>query len=114
MRQFLPFFPGLSAIEPEFSADGKWMAYISFPDLTLWRSRIDGSERKQLTFAPIKVIWPRISPDGTQIAFSSVGYSSYVVNTSGGDPRRLPNSRMSQNGLPTERTSYPLLKKGFG
>jgi hypothetical protein len=44
-KQFLPFLGGISATEVAFSRDGKWAAYIAIPDLTLWRSRIDGSDR---------------------------------------------------------------------
>jgi serine/threonine protein kinase/Tol biopolymer transport system component len=88
--QFLPYFPGLSAIETHFSADGKWMVYLTFPDLSLWRSRVDGSERTQLTFPPMKATLPRFSPDGKKIAFtvSESVYNSaiYIVDSSGGHP----------------------------
>ena len=49
-KQFVPFLGGISATDPTFSRDGKWVAYASYPDHTLWRSRSDGSERMQLTF----------------------------------------------------------------
>jgi hypothetical protein len=52
-----------------FSRDGKWVAYASYPDHTLWRSRSDGSERMQLTYPPMSVGVPSISPDGTKVAF---------------------------------------------
>ena len=68
-HQFLPFLSGISAGELDFSRDGKWVAYVSYPDGTLWRSRADGSERLQLTFPPVTVFLPRWSPDGTQIAY---------------------------------------------
>jgi hypothetical protein len=31
------------------SPDGQWVTYVTIPDKTLWRSRLDGSERLQLT-----------------------------------------------------------------
>ena len=68
-RQFLPFLSGISAGELDFSRDGKWIAYVSYPDGTLWRSRADGSERLQLTFPPVSAFLPHWSPDGTQIAY---------------------------------------------
>jgi serine/threonine protein kinase/Tol biopolymer transport system component len=64
-HEFTPYLSGISAADPTFSRDGKWVAYISLPDLTLWRSRSDGTERKQLTFPPIEASYPNISPDGT-------------------------------------------------
>ena len=57
-HQFVPFLSGISAISPTFSKDGQWVAYISYPDHTLWRSRSDGSERRQLTYPPMEVAWP--------------------------------------------------------
>jgi serine/threonine protein kinase len=92
-HQFLPYLPGLSATEPHFSADGKWIAYLTFPDLSLWRSRVDGSERMQLTFPPMRAWLPRFSPDGKKIAFtiseSASSYATYVVDSSGGQPRKI-------------------------
>jgi hypothetical protein len=35
---------GVSADYLAFSADGEWVAYVSFPDATLWRSRVNGEE----------------------------------------------------------------------
>ena len=49
-KQFVPFLPGVSATWATFSRDGKWIAYSTVPDGNLWRSRVDGSERLQLTF----------------------------------------------------------------
>src|SRR5271169_1869187 len=68
-HQFLPFLSGISATNPTFSRDGKWVAYASYPDHTLWRSRSDGSERLQLTYPPMRVRFPYISPDGTKVSF---------------------------------------------
>ncbi|HEX4538063.1 MAG TPA: hypothetical protein VH140_14025 [Candidatus Acidoferrum sp.] len=49
-RQFDSYLPGLSAGPVDFSPDRKWMAYVSYPDMNLWRSRVDGSDKMQLTF----------------------------------------------------------------
>jgi hypothetical protein len=51
-KQFVPFLGGISATDVAFSRDGKWAAYNTVPDGTLWRSRVDGSERMQLTYPP--------------------------------------------------------------
>jgi Tol biopolymer transport system component len=52
-RQWAPYLSGTSAEQVDFSRDGRWVAYVAFPEGTLWRSRIDGSERLQLTLPPI-------------------------------------------------------------
>jgi serine/threonine protein kinase/WD40 repeat protein len=78
-HQFLPFLSGISAIEPTFSRDGQWVAYISYPDGDLWRSRGDGSEKMRLTYPPMKVSNPHISPDGTTVAFTSFPPNELIV-----------------------------------
>ena len=43
-KQFVPFLAGISVGELDFSRDGKWVTYVSYPDgRVLWRSRVDGS-----------------------------------------------------------------------
>ena len=71
-REFVPYLGGISAEGLAFSPDRQWVAYTSYPDGTLWRSRVDGSERLQLTSPPMKVAMPRWSHDGTQIAFNAI------------------------------------------
>ena len=68
-QQFVPFLDGISAGEIDFSRDGKWVTYVSYPDYLLWRSRSDGSEKLQVTYPPTTVSMPRWSPDGRQIAY---------------------------------------------
>ena len=65
----MPFLGGISAEFLDFSKDGQWVAYVSYPEGTLWRSKADGSERLQLTFGPDSAIMPRWSPDGKAIIF---------------------------------------------
>jgi eukaryotic-like serine/threonine-protein kinase len=38
-RQFVPYLPGISAEGLEFSRDGAWVAYVAYPEGTLWRSK---------------------------------------------------------------------------
>ena len=96
--RFVPYLDGIPACYLDFSRDGKWIAYVSYPEGTLWRRRIDGTERRQLTTPPLGVINPRWSPDGKLIAFTDVSngdrskasYSTvfriYVISADGGAP----------------------------
>ena len=102
-HEFVPLLGGISATSASFSHDGKWVAYISIPDGFLWRSRVDGSERLQLTSGP-NVSWmPKWSPDGTSIAFMSSHdgrpWKIYLIAADGGSPKLLVPT--SSSGDPT-------------
>ena len=88
-NQFVPFLSGISAFNPTFSRDGNWVAYASYPDNTLWRSRSDGSERLQLTYPPTQVYLPFISPDGKQVVYGNVKGEIYVISIDGGQPQKV-------------------------
>jgi eukaryotic-like serine/threonine-protein kinase len=92
-KQFIPFLGGISATDVSFSRDGKWIVYSSIPDFTLWRSRVDGSDRLQLTYPPTPATLPSWSPDGTQIAYISLQpgkpWKVYLVSAQGGSPEEL-------------------------
>ena len=69
-RSFVPYLGGASATDLAFSADGQRVAYVSVPELALWSSKIDGSDRIQLSDpGAMEAALPRWSPDGTQIVF---------------------------------------------
>jgi WD40 repeat protein len=86
--EFRPYLNGISAGFLDFSRDGQWVAYVSHPQGDLWRSRLDGTERLQLTFPPMSpIINPRWSPDGRFIAFTEWAPPNnkiYVVSADGG------------------------------
>jgi eukaryotic-like serine/threonine-protein kinase len=97
-QQFVPVYSGPPVGEVAFSRDGQYVAWILYPDETLWRSRPDGSDRVQLTFPPKVAFLPRWSPDGSTIAFvaAEMGkpWKIFLVPSQGGAARELlPEAR---------------------
>jgi serine/threonine protein kinase/Tol biopolymer transport system component len=92
-HQFVPFMTGISAGELDYSRDGKWVTYVSYPDNTLWRSRADGTDRLQLTYPPATAGLPRWSPDAMQIAYlglrSGQPWKIFIIPSQGGSPREV-------------------------
>jgi eukaryotic-like serine/threonine-protein kinase len=94
-RQLARFLGGISAEFVAFSRDGEWVAYVSYPEGTLWRSRLDGSSRQQLTYPPMYPVLPRWSPDGKKILFFEFAVSPqkpariYEIAAEGGSPQLL-------------------------
>jgi serine/threonine protein kinase/Tol biopolymer transport system component len=90
---FLPYLDGISARNVGISRDGKWVSYVSFPEGNLWRCRIDGTDKLQLTGEPLQVFSSAWSPDGTSVAFSGAepGTRSrlYIVAAEGGSLREV-------------------------
>lgn len=88
-RQYAPLLPGKEILNlSSFSRDGQWAAYQMYPDWTLWKSKLDGTQRIPLTVAPMKATHPQWSPDGKRLVFE--GYvpggpmRAYVVSAEGG------------------------------
>jgi serine/threonine protein kinase/Tol biopolymer transport system component len=98
--QLAPFLPGLSAEGLDFSRNGEWLAYVTFPERSLWRSKLDGSQRSQLTFPPMQALLPRWSPEGKRIAFAGTvpgkHYNIYVVSAEGGSPQQVTSGEGDQ------------------
>ena len=90
---FIPFLSGISAESVSFSKDGQKAAYVSFPEGTLWISKLDGSQRLQLSDPPLYAMGPRWSPDGKHIVFFDFAPGQrarlYIVSTDEGTPREL-------------------------
>lgn len=98
--QFVSFLSGISATDVAFSSDGKWVTYVTIPDGNLWRSRIDGTERLQLTYGPARPLLPRWSPDGSQIAYSAAQlhepFRIFLISARGGEPAKLLAEKYSE------------------
>ncbi len=94
-REFIPVHNFLSASSRiSFSRDGQWVAW---PDLTgrLWRARVDGTEKIQLTPDSLQVFVAFWSPDGKQLALMArepgMAWQIYKIDADGGSPERLLN-----------------------
>ena len=91
--RFTPFLSGISAEDVAFSKDGQWVAYVSYPEGILWRSKPDGSDKIQLSYPPLLAALPCWSPDGKQIAFFDYSFGkptkTYLVSADGGSPQEL-------------------------
>jgi Tol biopolymer transport system component/DNA-binding winged helix-turn-helix (wHTH) protein len=100
-RQFLPYLKEISmAGRTEFSRDGTRVAWVSTSDGGLWQSRLDGSQRLQLTSRPMQVFMMRWSPDARSIAFMGKEpgktWKIYSVSTEGGQPQIVSEESRSQ------------------
>ena len=89
--QFVPFLGGLPAEHVSFSRDGQWVAYVTYPDGEVWRSKVDGSQKLKLAsgMRALVVDW---SPDGKQISFVArqPTVALHVISVDGGTPESLP------------------------
>ena len=98
--QVASFLPGLSAEGLDFSRNGEWVAYVTFPEGSLWRSRADGTERVQLTFPPLSAFLPRWSPDAKQVAFAATApgkaHAVYLISAEGGQPQELTSGEHNE------------------
>jgi len=122
--QFVPYLNGISACFVDFSRDNQWVAYVSYPEGTLWRSRIDGSERRQLTMPPLAPVNPRWSPDGKLIAFMELSGGDrrsmpgklrvYIVSAEGGGPLLLVGDNDGGGNDPTWSPDGTMIAYGAG
>jgi serine/threonine protein kinase len=95
-KQLVPYLSGISAMGLDFSQDGEWVAYNDASDGTLWRSKVDGTQKLQLVFPPMLAYLPRWSPNSKQIAFfghpPGEPWQIYIVPAEGGTPELIYRS----------------------
>ena len=119
---FAPYLDGISAGDVDFSRDGQWVTYVSYPDDTLWRAKLDGSARLQLTYPPMRTGLGHWSPDGQQIAFSGAlpgkPWRVYSISKDGGSPQSLTSTQeATQEADPTwspDGTTLAFGHSGYG
>jgi serine/threonine protein kinase/Tol biopolymer transport system component len=94
--QLVPYLSGISANGLDFSRDGEWFAYNDVTDGTLWRSKMDGTQKLQLVFPPMQAYLAKWSPDSKQIAFMGhppgEPWHLYLVSAQGGAPELIYSS----------------------
>jgi Tol biopolymer transport system component len=100
--QFVPFLSGISAEAVDFSKDGEWVTYVTIPEGTPWRSKLDGSQRLQLTFRPMRAFLPRWSPDRKRIAFMAQipgkPWKNHLISSEGGIPEQIVPGQRNEDG----------------
>jgi Tol biopolymer transport system component len=100
--QFVSYLHGVSAGDVSFSRDGEWVAYVVYPGNTLWRSKVDGSERYQLTYPPLQAGAPRWAPDGKRISFVAAAPGRpakiHLISAEGGSPEQITPGERNESG----------------
>ena len=92
-KRFLPYLRGLPATQLVVSPDRKWMVYTDYPRGYLWRCKIDGSEKLQLTNTSAQM--PTWSPDSKWIAYSD-WKELYRVSVDSGAPEKLTSEGFTE------------------
>jgi Tol biopolymer transport system component len=99
-QRFVRHLSGISAEHLNFSRDGQWVTYVTYPESVIWRSKIDGTQRQQLTLPPLQAAEPQWSPNGKQIAFHGrmPGEKDhlYVIPAEGGSPEAITAGSAAQ------------------
>jgi dipeptidyl aminopeptidase/acylaminoacyl peptidase len=98
-RQFVPFLGGISAGDVEASRDAQSVAYVRYPEGSLWRAKANGSGAAQLTGPSLQVSLPHWSPDGSRIAFSGARpgkpWNIFLIPSAGGPAEQITNGAIS-------------------
>ena len=97
LRVLVPYLGGISATWVTFARSRRSVAYISYPDSTIWRANPDGSGKLQITFAPFEANGLAWSPDDKWLTFRGKTDSSpwkiYLMPSSKGETRSAHSRR---------------------
>jgi Tol biopolymer transport system component len=105
-NEWRPLLDGISAEAAEFSRDGKRVAYVTYPQQTLWVRDADGKRAIQLTSPPLSARYPHWSPDGKRLAFNAQESPDkpvriYLVDADGGAVSSASSTDGGSQGDPT-------------
>ena len=79
-----------SAALATYSPDGQWVAWLNAADGSLWRSRVNGTERIELTTPPLGIFSMKWSPDDKRLALMAdvpgKPWKLYLMDADGGMP----------------------------
>jgi Tol biopolymer transport system component/DNA-binding winged helix-turn-helix (wHTH) protein len=98
-REFRSLLGGTDAAWLSFSADGKLIVFRG-ADSALWRSNLDGSERRELVGAALDPAMPAVQPGGKEVVFrgkppGAVNSRLYQVSLEGGKTTEIVNESFS-------------------
>lgn len=93
---FTALDPNLSAAAlAQYSPDGKWVAWVNAADNSLWRSRVDGTERIELTGSALRIFNMKWSPDDQRLAVMAdepgKPWKIYLIDADGGKLEAILN-----------------------
>ena len=109
-----------AALLAQYSPDGRWVAWVNAADNSLWRSRVDGGERIELTASLLHIFAMKWSPDDRRLAVMAEEpgkpWKIYVIDADGGkltpilnedrneaDPAWTPDGHAMIFGRPPDR-----------
>jgi serine/threonine protein kinase len=86
-KKLAPLLEDVSMLGFVISPDRQWMAYTEYPSRSLWKSRLDGSEKLQLTNNSYSVM-EQWSPDSKWLVYSDWKHL-FLASSDGGAPQKL-------------------------
>jgi len=116
--KFAPFLPMVSANSLNVSHDGEWVVYSVYPEGTLWKSRLDGTERTRLSAHDEYTRMPQWSSDDHKIFYLRMAegkpWSLAQVDARGGKPAVLANGGSETSELAYSAAGDQLVMDGRG
>ncbi len=98
---------------PDFSQGYVWALY---PDFEIYTARTDGSDLQQITHSPGYDAESTVSPDGTQVAFTSMRTGDpeiFVMHVDGSNVRQLTHAKGYDGGPWWSRDGKSIVYRAF-